>query len=183
VLSLDNAIVRPPVGAGLPMVTVPVEGVPPTTDVGERVRLTRGGARTVRFADALSTPAVALMVVNVVVATGMVPTANVAEVCPAGIVTDAGVLSIPAGVADRVTVRLEATGLASVKVPVAPLPPGTELALKDRLNEFGSTCRVSVAAAPLLGVAVIVAGVCVATMIVAMVAVWLVLPAVNGTDA
>jgi len=37
-LLLDSAIVMPPVGAGPVRVTVPVEGLPPVTAVGLRVR-------------------------------------------------------------------------------------------------------------------------------------------------
>jgi len=177
VLSLANAIARPPVGAALEIVTVPVELAPPTTDVGLNVKPVMVGAVTVRPAEALRKPAVAMTVVAVFVETGTVPTVTWTEVWPAGIVTDGGVISIPVGTDDSVTVRLEAIGLPRVRVPVTPLPPITVFALRVRLSESGRTVIVSVAALPLEGIAVITGDVCAATTFVAMVIVWLVLPA------
>ena len=47
VIELDNAIAAPPAGAGPLSVTVPVDGVPPTTEVGISVTEFRTGADTV----------------------------------------------------------------------------------------------------------------------------------------
>jgi hypothetical protein len=51
VLSLDRAMVSPPVGAGLEMVSTPVDGWPPTTVVGLSVRPVSVGAVTPSVAD------------------------------------------------------------------------------------------------------------------------------------
>jgi hypothetical protein len=183
VLSLDIVTVKPPVGAGLEIVTVPVELVPPITDVGFSVRLTSVGAVTVSGPEALSTPAVAVTVINVFVATAVVPTVTEPDtVCPARIVTVVGLkLRTPFGLLERVTVRLEAIGLTRLTVPVTLLPPTTVLALSVKIRLSGRTCRVPGAAAPMEGVAVIVSVIAAATTLVAMVMDWLVLPAVNGT--
>ena len=184
VLSLETVTVKPPVGAGLEIVTVPVDGLLPTTVVGLSARLTSVGAVTVSGADAPNTPPVAVTVVDVFVATAMAPTVVVAVVCPAWIVAVVGAkLRMPFGLPLKVTVRLDAIGLARVTVPVTVLllPPTIVEALSERLRLSGSTVRVSVAAVPTLGVAVIVAGVCVVTTLVAIVIVLLVLPAVKGT--
>jgi hypothetical protein len=182
VLSLDRAMVRPPVGAGLEIVSVPVDGWPPTTVLGLSARPVSVGALTVREAEPLNVPAVAVTVVTVSVATGTVPTVVDAVVCPAWMVVVVGVkLRILLGLPVNVTVRLDAIGLASVAVPVTLPPPGTVFALSDRLSESGNTLSVSVVALLTLGVAVIVAGVCVVTTLVAIVIDLLVLFAVNVT--
>ena len=49
-LLLDNVTLRPPVGAALPSVTVPVEEVPPVTDVGFTVTDETTGGFTVNTA-------------------------------------------------------------------------------------------------------------------------------------
>jgi hypothetical protein len=74
VLPLDTVTVKPPVGAGLEIVTVPWDGFPPITVVGFRDKLSNVGAVTVSGADALSTPAVAVTVVDVLAATAVVLT-------------------------------------------------------------------------------------------------------------
>ena len=49
-LLLDKLTVSPPVGAALPKVTVPVDEVPPVTEVGFSVTDETVGGFTVRFA-------------------------------------------------------------------------------------------------------------------------------------
>jgi hypothetical protein len=109
VLSLESVIVVPPVGAGLEIVTVPVAPAAPSTLDGETDRLTRVGAVIVTEVAPLRTPAVAVTVADVLVATGIVFTVNGADVWPAGIVTDVGVTDAALGVADSNTVRAEPT--------------------------------------------------------------------------
>jgi hypothetical protein len=50
VLSLESAIVRPPIGAALEIVTVPCDETPPTTDVGFRDSAVKVGAATTSVA-------------------------------------------------------------------------------------------------------------------------------------
>lgn len=50
VLALDRETTAPPAGAGPVKITVAVEGVPPMTDVGFKLRLVRLGAVTVKVA-------------------------------------------------------------------------------------------------------------------------------------
>jgi len=88
VLSLVNVTGRPPVGAALEIVTVPVELVPPMTDVGLRVRPVKVGAVTVKVTVVLVPFSVAVTEAGMVYATGKVDTVKEADVCPAGIVTE-----------------------------------------------------------------------------------------------
>ena len=78
-LSLEIVTVKPPAGAGLEIVSVPWDELPPITVVGLRTRLTSVGAVTVSGADALNKPAVAVTVVEVFVATATVLTVNELE--------------------------------------------------------------------------------------------------------
>ncbi len=99
---LLNVTVRPPEGAALERVTVPVDEVPPATLVGLRARDATVGAAMVKVALAEVLLAVAVMVSVVVEATATVVTVKVAEVAPAATVTEAG--SEPeALVSERVT--------------------------------------------------------------------------------
>ena len=71
-------------------VTVPVTFAPPVTLAGERVRVERIGAFTVRFLDDVTLPSVAEIARVVFAATGKVAMVNVALDAPAGTVTDTG---------------------------------------------------------------------------------------------
>ena len=85
-----------------------------------------------------------------VAVTGTVVTVNVAEVAPAGIVTDAGtVAALFASV--RVTIAPDAGALPfSVTVPVDDAPPTTVAGLRLRLDSEGAlTVRVAVLVFPL----------------------------------
>lgn len=82
----------PPEGAGLPSVTVPVEGVPALTDVGFKETPDTTGGAIVRVA-VFDAPNVAVIVALVEVATGLVVTVKVVEVAPAGTVTVDGTLA------------------------------------------------------------------------------------------
>jgi len=118
--------VVPPCGA-LPFnVTVPVEGEPPSTVVGESVMALRVGGLIVSVAALLPVPAVAVIVTGVEAETGVVATVNVAVDDPAGTVTDCGTVAL--GLLElRATVRPPvpaATG--KVTVPVEEIPPVTE---------------------------------------------------------
>jgi len=90
---LVRVIERPVAGAAEPMVTVPVEGVPPITDVGLTVSDERVGAVIVSVALAEVLFAVAVMLAVEFVATGVVLTVNVAVVAPPATVTVAGTVA------------------------------------------------------------------------------------------
>jgi hypothetical protein len=77
----------PPVGAMPVSVTVPVDDMPPITEVGETVKLRRVAALIVKVdvRDMLACPAV--IVAEVVLATPDVVIVKFAEVAPAGTVT------------------------------------------------------------------------------------------------
>lgn len=107
--------------------TVPVEGVPPTTLVGEidnprtMIGLIVSGAVNV----------VALRVAEIVAVaadeTDVVVIVKVAEVCPESTVTDAGTVALALFEAKVITQPLGPAGLLMVTVPVEDVPPDTVL--------------------------------------------------------
>jgi hypothetical protein len=84
----------PPVGAGPVRLIVPVEAVPPTTDVGDKERPSNVGANIVRVVDTVFDPLFAVMVATVLAATLEVVMTKDAEVEPAGTVTVVGVTAL-----------------------------------------------------------------------------------------
>ena len=148
-LLLERVTTAPPDGAGPESVTVPVEAVPPTTEVGLRLTELSVGAVTVKVADRL-VPRVPDMVTEVLLATGLVVTVNVAEVAFAATVTLAGTLATAAFLLDKVTTDPPAgAGPSRVTVPLEEVPPITEVGLK--LTEFrvaGVTVKVAVSVTP-----------------------------------
>lgn len=124
---LDNEINAPPDGAGAVNVTVPVAPDPPVTlpDEREKAAICTPAGFTMREAERLL-PAVAVIEI-VCVATGLVVvTANVALVCPAGIVTELFTAAI-AGLLLTSPMVAPPVGAAAANeiVPVAPAPPVT----------------------------------------------------------
>jgi hypothetical protein len=85
--------VRPPVGAGLLMLTVPLEGDPPATEVGLSVRPLTNGAVTVNVPVADVELPVAVIVTEVFVATADVAKAMVPLVAPAAIIKVPGAVA------------------------------------------------------------------------------------------
>ena len=145
-LSVDKDTTAPPPGAGPLSVTVPVEGLPPTTLDGFRERDASEGGFTVRVAVLVTTPYKAEIVTAVEPDTGVVVTGNVTLLAPAATVTLAGTLA-----ADELSLLRETTapprGAAplSVTVPVEGLPPRTLDGLRERDDsEGGFTVRVAV---------------------------------------
>jgi hypothetical protein len=90
---LLREIDSPLVGAALLIVTVPVEDVPPGTEVGDTEMAVKVGALIVRVAVFDELFAVAVMVAVVFVATATVDTLNVAVVAPEATVTELGTVA------------------------------------------------------------------------------------------
>ena len=90
----DSAIVRPPTGAGSDRVIVAVTLFPPVTLPGSVANDAIEGAFTVRLL-VLSMPYADAVIVEVTsLGTETVVAWNVADVCPAAIVTDAGIVTL-----------------------------------------------------------------------------------------
>ena len=89
VLLLNSVTAAPLAGAAPLSVTVPVELLPPTTEVGFSVSDDKLAAFTVSVA-LCEAPSIPEIVADVLAATGLVVTANVADVLPPGTVTEAG---------------------------------------------------------------------------------------------
>lgn len=153
-----TVIGRPPAGAGLLIVIVPVEVAPPETEVGFSERVATVGAVRAKFAFADDALELAVMFAVAFAATGTVVTAKVPEVVPAGIVPVAG--TVTAGLLERSATDRPPAGAAEliVIVPVEPTPPITVVGFKDSVNTVGPfTVRVAVGDVP-FPVAVMVAG-------------------------
>jgi hypothetical protein len=106
-----TVMLAPPEGAGPLRVTVPVDDVPPVTDVGERVRLVRLAGLIVRLEVFVTPPAVPVIVAETTVATADVVIENVELEAPAETVTVAG------------TVALELLDVRVTWVPPGPAGP------------------------------------------------------------
>jgi len=128
VLLLDNDTTAPPAGAGPLSVTVPVEGLPPTTLDGvtpNELNSTATGV-TVRGAVRETPPYTAEIVTVVEPDTGLVVTANVVPVAPAATVTLAGTtVAVVLSLHSDTTAPPVGAGPLSVTVPVEELPPCT----------------------------------------------------------
>ena len=120
----------PPEDAGPFSVIVPVEDVPPVTELGETARLLMVGASIVRVAVLVTLPPVLVMVAVVVVATAVVLTVKVAEVAPAGTVTLAGRVAFVE--LDDNVMTMPPVGAVPVRVtvPVEVFPPTTSVGLR-----------------------------------------------------
>ncbi len=177
----------PPVGAALEIVTVPVEAVPPTTDVGFKVKVVIVGAVTVSVAVAVEPLSAAVMTDELFVVIASDVAVNVAVVAPAATVTVAGTVAAAVVAELRLTtVPPVRAALPSVTVPVEVAPPSTDVGLNDRpVTVTGVTVSVAVALAvgKDAAVAVTVAVVDVVTALVVAVNVTLFVPAATVTVA
>lgn len=119
----------PAVGAGPVRVTVPVDVVPPTTDVGLSARVVTTGALTVRVVFWVTPDNTAEMVTVVLVETAVVVAVNVALVAPAAIATEAGTV-VEGSDEDRVT-ETPPVGAwpVSATVPADDVPPVTDVGM------------------------------------------------------
>lgn len=130
---LESVTTVPVAGAGPASVTVPVEGVPPTTEVGLSARELTVGAVTLKLAER-ETPRVPVMFTEVLEATGLVVIVKVAVLAFAGTVTLVGTCATAALLDKVTTVPLAGAGPVNVTVPVEEVPPMTALGL--RLTEL-----------------------------------------------
>jgi hypothetical protein len=146
---LDRVTAAPPAGADPVRVTVPVEVVPPVTEVGLRVTVLSAAAVTVRAA-VFVTPRFPEIVTEALLATGLVVMVNVAVVAFAATVTLAGTCAAAVLLLDRVTTAPPAgAGPFSVTVPVDEMPPTTEVGLRETvLNAAAATVKVPVFVTP-----------------------------------
>jgi hypothetical protein len=123
----DRDTIVPAAGAAPFKVTVPVDGEPPRTEVGETLRPDRAAAVINSEADLDTAPSVPVIVAMVFEVTADVVILNVAEVAPAETVTVEGTWALVA-LDDRDTI-VPAAGASPVRVtvPVAIAPPTTLL--------------------------------------------------------
>ena len=178
---------RPPVGALVSRLTIPVAVLPPATPAGEMVMTDTRGAVTDRSAFAEVPLEVAVIVAEVFAETAVVVIVNVADVAPAGIVTDAGILARVALLERSVTVVAVAAARLSVTVPVELSPPRTDVGLSvSVLNATAATAGFTVSVVVLLTPrddAVITAGTLATTDVVVIANVAVLAPAATVTDA
>jgi len=134
-----RVITNPAVGAVTFIVTVPVAEVPPSSDVGDRVKVSSCSGLMARTADLETKPYFAEIVVLVATETPTVVMLNVAELLPAGIVTvDGTVASTLLDFNDRVVPSAPAATF-KVTVPVAEVPPRSEVGDRDRDSNVGTS--------------------------------------------
>jgi hypothetical protein len=148
VLLLDKTTTAPPVGAAPAKMTVPVDEVPPSTEVGFTESVLRD-LTTARLA-VLIAPLFAVIVAVVFAATTLVVAVKVAVVAFAGTVTLAGTCAAAVLLLDSVTTAPPAgAGPVSVTVPVDPAPPGTVVGLSvSELSTAAVTVRLAVCVEP-----------------------------------
>jgi hypothetical protein len=143
-LLLCSETEMPPVGAGPVNVTVPVDGLPPTTEVGLILTADRAGGLIVSPACRLLDPYVAVIVAGVEVLTATVVTVKVALLALAATFTLAGTLALVLLLCSE-TEMLLGVGPDRVTVPVDEFGPTTVVGFKVT-EESVSGLMVSVAA-------------------------------------
>jgi hypothetical protein len=178
-----SATGKPPVGAALLMVTVPVEAAPPRTELGFNVNAVKVGGVTVRVALAEAPFAEAPMLTEAFDATATVVTVNVAVVAPAATVTLAGTVALALLEVSATESPPVAAAELIVTVPVDVAPPSTDVGFNVTPVTSGPS-TVSVAVTEVVPVvAVIVSVLFVPTAVVETVKVPVVAPAATVTVA
>jgi hypothetical protein len=127
-LLLDSVTTAPPVGAGLVIVTVPVDEFPPTTEAGLKVTVLRSAAVIVKTV-LWVVPRVAEMLRETFAVTVLVVIAKLAELAFAGTVTLAGTCAAVLLLARAATIPAVGAGPVRITVPTADAPPGTDVGL------------------------------------------------------
>jgi hypothetical protein len=113
----------PPAGAAPESVTVPVEEVPPVTELGSTLTAVTVGAFTVRVAVRLAAPSVAVMTTFVSALAGVVVMVKLAVELLAGTNTGDVTPATPGEPLEIVTLIPDGgAGAESVTVPVLPVP-------------------------------------------------------------
>ena len=146
VLELLRAITIPPNGALSVSVTVPLDGVPPTTESEPSEREERSGAFRFKVAVLLVAPSEAVMSTVVWVATAVVVIVNEPDVAPAATVTLAGTEAMVGLALVRANTRPPVgAGPLNVTVPVELVPPITEVGFNASAERAAAvTVRVAV---------------------------------------
>lgn len=118
-----SATVVPPVGATEPRFAVRRTCLPPMTFAALATSVESAGGFTLRVADLLDAPSVAVMTGETTLATAAVVTVNVAEVAPCATVTDDGTVATELLDANDTTLPPAGAGPVSETVPVDETPP------------------------------------------------------------
>lgn len=129
--------VSPADGAALPIVTVPVEFVPPTTETGLKLRPVSVGGRIVREAVCLVEPSVAVMVTTCCTATAELLIVKLALVALPGIVTVCGSETAELGLPNETAKPPDGAAPLMVTVPVELPVPVTVLGETLKLTRLG----------------------------------------------
>jgi len=127
---LARVMTNPPAGAAALIVTVPVEVLPPATDVGLSFTETRVGGLTVNVAASFVPFKLAVTVTDVAAETGTVLAVKVAVDFPAATVTLAGTVTAALPLANVMGKPPLGAAPLSVTVPVEEAPPVSEAGLK-----------------------------------------------------
>lgn len=145
-LSSEMATTWPPLGAGPVKVTVATELDPPTTEVGFNVNVDTAGAVTASGVATVNVPKEALMFAVTLFETAELFTTKVAEFEFAGISTDAGTVTAELSDATETADPPVGAGPDMVTVPVALLPPVTDVGETETLEMVGAVnVRVAIA--------------------------------------
>jgi hypothetical protein len=145
VLLLERVTTAPPGGARPVSVTVPVDGLPPTTDAGLRLIVETAigtGGVTVSVADLLTPEHVAVTVTLVEEPTVKVVTENETEAAPSDTFTVEGTAATAGFELESVTTAPPGgADSARVTVPVSGNPPTMLVGLRERSETAGGVAR------------------------------------------
>lgn len=132
----------PPLGAGFPSDTVPVEGAPPATGLGDRTKPASGPGVIVIPAEADVPDTVAVMVAGVDEVTAKVVIEKLAEVTPKGTVTLNGTTALME-LEDRLTITPpDGVGPSRMTVPMDVVPLGIESGVIVKLVGTGGVTNI-----------------------------------------